>query len=341
MTRRCVSGSVPRRAFTLVELLVVIAIIGILIALLLPAVQAAREAARRTQCTNNLKQMGLGLHNYHDTFKSFPPGWIRFWDPVAGSWATNGSRFGWASFLLPYVEQKPLHDQLDMQQYSLEQVVSTPAGLALLQTSIDSYLCPSGKSDVMNKNTSRDYNGSFVASSNYAGVKGVSARGSNDGLGVLWASSGRPGRGAVSFSKITDGTSNTFAIGERDDRCESAIWCGPLDGNSSNAGAMVTGLCAVRLNRAGGGAGDDRCRKGFSSQHPDGANFGLCDGSVRFISDLIEHNVGGFGQADWDTGWGPNNSEDRWGFYSGGAVRYLGVYQLLSCREDGRPAQLP
>jgi len=100
--------SKQRRAFTLVELLVVIAIIGILVALLLPAVQAAREAARRAQCSNNLKQMGLAAHNYHDTFRSFPPGAI-----TDGPCCSAKSRVNWAIALLPYMEQTSLYDEYD------------------------------------------------------------------------------------------------------------------------------------------------------------------------------------------------------------------------------------
>src|ERR1700704_1172169 len=93
-----------RRGFTLVELLVVIAIIGILVALLLPAVQSAREAARRTQCTNNLKNLAIGLHNYHDTYKAFPPG-FDFGDWWVATW-------GWSYHTLPFIEERALHDQL-------------------------------------------------------------------------------------------------------------------------------------------------------------------------------------------------------------------------------------
>src|SRR4026209_106951 len=108
------NGQGWRAAFTLVELLVVIAIIGILVALLLPAVQAAREAARRMQCGNNLKQIGQGLHNYHDTFKTFPDGWLYINNPPLTNIPAqpNTETWAWSALILPYVEQGPLHQQL-------------------------------------------------------------------------------------------------------------------------------------------------------------------------------------------------------------------------------------
>src|SRR5689334_25410189 len=103
-----------RRAFTLIELLVVIAIIAVLIALLLPAVQQAREAARRTQCKNNLKQIGLALHNYHDTFRLFPPGYVdRNGNPNLTPDNDLGPGWGWAAFLLPYIDQSPLYSPIN------------------------------------------------------------------------------------------------------------------------------------------------------------------------------------------------------------------------------------
>src|SRR5688500_14607520 len=105
--------------FTLVELLVVIAIIGVLVALLLPAVQAAREAARRMACSNNLRQIGIGLHNYHDTYKTFPPA-ISYWGPwVPQGQMPNREAWAWSVLLLPFVEQSPLHDQLRVTTWSL------------------------------------------------------------------------------------------------------------------------------------------------------------------------------------------------------------------------------
>lgn len=129
--------SVPRKAFTLVELLVVIAIIGILIALLLPAVQAAREAARRTQCTNNLKQLGLAAHNFHDTkgiwpTSTRPPG------------ATTLPRISWETYLLPFIEQQALYSQIDQtKNWSNNNGGITPNNRAVVGTMVNAFLCPS------------------------------------------------------------------------------------------------------------------------------------------------------------------------------------------------------
>src|SRR6202035_572752 len=132
-----------RQAFTLIELLVVIAVIGTLIALLLPAVQKVREAASRTQCTNNLKQIGLALHNYHDTNKVFPPGYI---DGNTSSTSTPdndvGPGWGWASFLLPYLERKDLFDQIDF----TKGVLAASPNVIMAQTSLPIFLCPSDPS---------------------------------------------------------------------------------------------------------------------------------------------------------------------------------------------------
>jgi prepilin-type N-terminal cleavage/methylation domain-containing protein len=143
-----------RRGFTLVELLVVIAIIGILIALLLPAVQAAREAARRMQCSNNLKQIGLGLHNYHDTFGTFPPG------------ASQDQYLGYATRLLPFMEQKPLYDRVDF-----ENVYSTPNNYAVGAVRVDAFLCPSS-SEFTSKHTAEQANGQRCYTIHYYGNTG-------------------------------------------------------------------------------------------------------------------------------------------------------------------------
>jgi prepilin-type N-terminal cleavage/methylation domain-containing protein len=135
-----------RRGFTLVELLVVIAIIGILVALLLPAVQAAREAARRMSCSNNLKQISLGLHNYHDTYKTFPPDAIWYGNPKGTQAASGDQRhFTWITLLLPFIEQAPLHDAIDFRLPGLNQLVSAGSGgpVPLQSVQLEVVTCPS------------------------------------------------------------------------------------------------------------------------------------------------------------------------------------------------------
>jgi len=333
------AGCRRRSAFTLVELLVVIAIIGILIALLLPAVQAAREAARRMQCTNNLKQVGLALHNYHDTFKTFPPGWIVYED-ASGNVVKDESMFGWGTFVLPYMEQKPLYDQLAPDQDSLKQVIEKGAvGVALLQTPIESYICPSSKSDPLNADTyfkdtgTNSGNNIPLATSNYVGCRGYSNKnGRYANNGVLFGGCGTPDKGkSVSFSKITDGTSNVFAAGERPQRARAGNWCGVRIVNNNNRVSYTVGCTAYKMNYPGN---DDEARRGFGSEHPDGANFLLCDGSVQFVSDLIEFNRG----TDLSDGSANAANEDinKESEYRN-KCSDMGVYQLLSIREDGFP----
>jgi prepilin-type N-terminal cleavage/methylation domain-containing protein len=185
-----------RAAFTLIELLVVLAVIGILIALLVPAVQKVREAANRVQCANNLKQMGLALHGYHDANRSFPPGVV-----AESSDLENGKHSGLV-FLLPFVEQQPLY-----QDYNAIQPWKGPANLALAPVRVPVFLCPSSANQVPE-------DGGFPgAPTDYAFCKGATAFLSTDG--AL-----RPGSGLFDVNSrrriadVLDGTSQTFAMGE-------------------------------------------------------------------------------------------------------------------------------
>ena len=128
------------RGFTLVELLVVIAIIAILVALLLPAIQASREAARRIQCANNLRQLGVALQNHHSALGYFPPGFmaVDHQGSIAGGWA-------WGVYLMPYIEQSALKDRLSVTRYTLSQVISDPALLPMLQMNLPVFTCPSSR----------------------------------------------------------------------------------------------------------------------------------------------------------------------------------------------------
>jgi len=135
-----------QRGFTLVELLVVIAIIGVMVGLLLPAVQAAREAARRMSCSNNLKQIGLALHNYHDTYRGLPPGYINNPPALAGPVAGNNSQWAWGAFLLPFMEQSPLFEQLQVGQINLSAALTAGGPFdktAIVNKPVDAFICPS------------------------------------------------------------------------------------------------------------------------------------------------------------------------------------------------------
>ena len=214
----------PRRhAFTLVELLVVIAIIGILIALLLPAVQAARESARRTQCTNKLKQIGIAMHNYHDAYvKALPKG------ASAGSRSNLWGSFAWTTSILPYIEQQSLYDQIDFSGITMSREIAN-AGTNYVhyrlfhQLLVPAYRCPSNSEDPF-YNDSSYLNQAGVMLMDYVAISGAvpdpERRGTGKGTKQLWH--GRmAGNGVFAANEwkglkaITDGTSNTFMVTEQ------------------------------------------------------------------------------------------------------------------------------
>jgi len=236
------NGRAPRPGFTLVELLVVIAIIGILIALLLPAVQAAREAARRAQCSNNLKQIGLGLHNYHDANRTFPFAFM-----VDG---TTLNVQVWGTRILPYIEQSTLYDNFHNTVPSFNEATAlgysateVADNLAVIGTELNAFMCPStpGSDRTYNGELPGDSLGSGVppmpltwraGPSDYCASLGVDPAGSfaaaayanqpiglNNGAGALVASGDDLGiglpMGNSTIASIRDGTSNTIVVGER------------------------------------------------------------------------------------------------------------------------------
>jgi prepilin-type N-terminal cleavage/methylation domain-containing protein len=171
-----VQNRATRSGFTLIELLVVIAIIAVLIALLLPAVQQAREAARRSQCKNNLKQLGLAMHNYHDTFGAFPPGWIAATRGVGPDVNGGLNGFGWGAMILPMMEQAPVYNQFRF-ELSINDTTGTPSNRSLIATSLPTFRCPSDPAPVtwQLKNSAGTTVIADVASTNYLALFGLRA----------------------------------------------------------------------------------------------------------------------------------------------------------------------
>ncbi len=253
--------------FTLIELLVVIAIISILMALLLPAVHAAREAARRVQCKNNLMQLGLALHNYEMAFGCLPPGTVDQASPVLST--PDGYKMGWIGQLLPFVEQQNLFQQVNFTVGAFHPDNRMVAGtaLAVLQ-------CPSDPARSMKSGSS--------ATSNYAGIyndveKPIDA----DCNGVMYLNS------SVRYEQITDGASNTLLLGEKLRDADRLGWlAGTRDTLRNVSGINGTG---PKLQPAGDG--DPSVAGGLSAHHNGGVQVVLADGSVRFLSQNMSQSV--------------------------------------------------
>ena len=228
-----------RTAFTLIELLVVITIIGILTGLLLPAVQSVREAARQTQCTNNLKQIGLALHNFHDSRGSFPPGYVS--QVGSGGLADDlGPGWGWATSILPFIEQQTTYSQIN-----LSKDITDPANATVRMTTLGVFLCPSdgGKSTftVQSLGGSSPLTGSDgqpvqVAHGDYVGVFGNPEITPDPGFLSTAPERAITHRGmfcrntAVRLRDVTDGTSNTIFVGERTSDLAYVTWTGAVTG---------------------------------------------------------------------------------------------------------------
>ena len=280
-----------RRGFTLIELLVVIAIIAILIALLLPAVQQAREAARRASCKNNMRQLGIALHNYHDTFGTLPPGWIGVSQRRADVEGESG--FGWGTMILPNLEQSPIYSTLNF---------SRPMDVAPNRPELSRFLtvfaCPSDpKPDVFKI---EDRNGTEIelATSNYMGVFGtVELHGCENPPGTFPVSSSGQCRSdgaffhnsAVRFRDFIDGSSSTLLIGERttfndpDEGLFYGTWSGALP-EVEEAPARILGHAEHPPN-------EREHAEDFGSSHVGGAQFVLGDGHIQFISDSIDEEI--------------------------------------------------
>lgn len=276
-----------RAAFSLIELMVVISVIGILIALLLPAVQSAREAARRTQCQNNLRQIGLALHNYHGLHKKLPFGQ----SIETPDMAKPGSGWGWGSMILPLLEQQTLYNALRPGQELFINKFISAADYALIQTPVTVFICPSdpkGDTDSVILNQNRPFRSPasgedrFIAKNNYPGCNG-----DGDNTGVFGSNK------SVSIDEITDGSSNTFLCGERRSSGDNlaAVWAGsePWERSFTTSIWGLTGSTRYRMfDGLAGGLEENQPRGAFGSPHSGGSHFLLCDGSVRFVSESIE-----------------------------------------------------
>jgi len=272
-----------RSAFTLVELLVVITIIGIMVSLLMPAVQAAREAARRTSCFNNMKQLGIALHMYHDIHRGMPPGWLALEPRTARPLAEGEPGWGWTSMTLPFLEK----ENIAREMIDFTRSISDPRNERARLHVIRGFHCPTD-SPADHFDLASEDNASEVlarlATSNYVGVFGTleleDCEGLNPGItcrgdGIFYHMS------HVALADIRDGTSNTLMVGERASRFGYSTWLGAVS-EGEEAIARILGITDHQPNAPGGHLDD------FSSEHPSGTNFLFADGSVRLIVDTID-----------------------------------------------------
>jgi prepilin-type N-terminal cleavage/methylation domain-containing protein/prepilin-type processing-associated H-X9-DG protein len=299
----------PRRpfGFTIIELLVVIAIIGTLVALLLPAVQAAREQARRVACQNNLKQIGLALAQYSNRHGGFPPGYVSVWDPVQST--ELGPGWGWASMILPEMEQQALSNKIQF-----EVPMHLPSQVTVRTAPLSTFFCPA---DSMSRQWTASngevwiYMGKVysasdpicdVAGSNYIGVFGIGEPGVN-GNGAFYRGS------FTKFVDISDGLSQTLCVGERSTNLNlgrgQATWTGTVPGSTfwscapspfdPDAGTCVQEAGAGMIlghTGEGHGPGDSHGDVNqFLSRHGRGSYFLYCDGHVRYLRNEMNYQV--------------------------------------------------
>lgn len=286
-----------RKAFTLVELLVVIAIVGMLVGLLLPAVNSARESGRRTACINNLKQMGLALINFHDELGAFPSGYRASGAYVDGATDTTPG-WSWAAYILPYMEEPAAYKGIN---FSLP--VESPQNAAAVQTVVKAFICPSDAAPQTPIPVTDGFGTqvALAAPACYSACCGSDVSDTFDatGLGVFYRNS------KTRMADITDGASHTIMVCERSFSIAKGIWAGAISGAvimrgnqnpcpgspSGSAPASTLVLSHSHLNNAtsdtDGGLDDS------SSLHPAGSNVAYADGSVHFIISIPGDNPDG------------------------------------------------
>jgi prepilin-type N-terminal cleavage/methylation domain-containing protein len=254
-----------RPGFTLIELLVVIAIIAILIGLLLPAVQKVRDAAARLQCHNNLKNIGLALHSYHDRAKRFPPGYL---SAVDGSGVETGPGWGWAAYILADLEQGNLK-----QQIKFANGIDDPANAVPRVQHLTIFQCPS---DELVERFIPEGVTFEIAHGNYVGVFGSNEMEDDAGAGngIFFRNS------KTKMGDIKDGTSNTLMVGERSSNLSLASWTGAVPG-ADEAAVLILGSADHPPNDPAAHEED------FWSHHDQGVNFVFADGSVHVIDNSI------------------------------------------------------
>jgi len=318
MTAMAERGHAMRRGLTLVELLAVITILGLLLALLLPAVQGVRESARRTVCGNNLRQLAMAMQAHEQQFGRFPSACT--WDGVwrvfswkAPAYQTEGIQsWGWGARILPWIEQKTVYDILQPLARPLHEVVGDSTAVAAMRQPLPAFRCPSDSGSAINDGLG--FGGTSVwgtgfARANYIGVYGAGQLNTAaNGDGVLYRNSEMP------VAAIRDGTSSTFMLGERatvvpGGRTTRGATVYGVNTNQIGLGSYrgiyyITGSVLTPLNATRDGPNYQLVDFGFSSPHPGGACFAFCDTSTRWISEHVD---------------------------------YANVYLPLARRRDGRP----